>query len=107
MVRGRGSKLEVWVPAGYLAVVVGSLIWVEVLSRTGDAGFAGIWPLFATAPLSILALLLLAPGGQPEASAAFGFYGAVLVGAAANAALIWALVRLLVRRRRSGGPAPH
>ncbi|MFC9296523.1 SCO4225 family membrane protein [Streptomyces sp. NPDC057011] len=63
---GRRSRLEVWVPGGYLAAVVGVQIWVEVLSRTGDAGFAGVWTVFATAPFSVLALLAFTPGaGAP------------------------------------------
>ncbi|MEU8777129.1 hypothetical protein [Streptomyces sp. NPDC048606] len=57
----RRARLHVWVPAGYLALVVGLLVWVDVLVRTGDAGFAGVWPLLATAPLSVLALGLIVP----------------------------------------------
>ncbi len=61
-----------WVPAGYLAVVVGLLVWVDVLVRTGDAGFAGVWPMLATAPLSLLAMRMVAPDpaslGSPEAT---------------------------------------
>ncbi|MFI1284080.1 SCO4225 family membrane protein [Streptomyces sp. NPDC020858] len=68
--RRRRSRLEVWIPAVYLAVVVGLLVWVDVLVRTGDAGFAGIWPMLATAPLSLLALSLIVPDpetvGTPE-----------------------------------------
>ncbi|MFG2877209.1 SCO4225 family membrane protein [Streptomyces sp. NPDC048337] len=60
----RRSRLEVWLPGGYLAVVLGIQIWVEVLSRTGDAGFAGVWTLFATAPFSVLALLPFVPGAE-------------------------------------------
>ncbi|MGW0364597.1 SCO4225 family membrane protein [Streptomyces sp. NPDC003034] len=60
----RRSRVEVWVPAGYLAVVVGLLVWVDVLVRRGDAGFAGIWPMLATAPLSLLAMRLIVP--DPE-----------------------------------------
>ncbi|MFF9016367.1 SCO4225 family membrane protein [Streptomyces sp. NPDC014870] len=60
----RRSRLEVWVPAGYLALVVGLLVWADVLVRTGDGGFAGVWAIFATAPLSMLALSLFTP--SPE-----------------------------------------
>ncbi|MFD6970332.1 SCO4225 family membrane protein [Streptomyces sp. NPDC059949] len=66
--RRRRSRLEVWIPAVYLAVVVGLLVWVDVLVRTGDAGFAGIWPVLATAPLSILALWLIV--ADPESAGA-------------------------------------
>lgn len=60
----RRSRLEVWVPAGYLALVVGLLVWADVLVRTGDGGFAGVGAIFATAPLSMLALSLFTP--SPE-----------------------------------------
>ncbi|MCX5199069.1 hypothetical protein OOK31_35170 [Streptomyces sp. NBC_00249] len=60
--RGRRSRLEVWIPGGYLAVVVGLLVWVDVLVRTGDAGFAGVWPILASAPVSLLAAGLFLPG---------------------------------------------
>lgn len=128
-----------------MAVVLGAQVWVEVVSRTGDAGFAGVWVVFATAPLSILALWLVTPGPaapvappdglvhtgpqpptplpselapppdgwpaesplseQPEVWAGFGLYGAVLAGALMNATLLWALVRVLVRRTKGTGCA--
>ncbi|MFD9722649.1 SCO4225 family membrane protein [Streptomyces sp. NPDC059072] len=138
----RRSKLELWVPGGYLAVVLGLQVWVEVLSRTGDAGFAGMWPLLATAPFSLLPLFVSMPGaGDPleqtpvpvpmgsrppeplpvdpaapplpptdwqadqpvglDPWAGFGFYGALLFGALVNAGLLWALVRVIVRRRQA------
>ncbi|MFC7217072.1 SCO4225 family membrane protein [Streptomyces polyrhachis] len=62
--RRQRSALEVWVPAGYLVGVVGLVAWVGVLGRTGDAGFAGIWPILATAPLSLSALGMIMP--DPE-----------------------------------------
>ncbi|MGP3686762.1 SCO4225 family membrane protein [Streptomyces sp. IBSNAI002] len=70
VVRRRRSRLEVLVPAGYLAVVLGLLVWVDVLVRTGDAGFAGVWPVLVTAPLSLAVMGLIAPApkslGEPE-----------------------------------------
>ncbi|WP_374773487.1 hypothetical protein OG756_10920 [Streptomyces sp. NBC_01310] len=54
-----------WIPAVYLVVVVGLLVCVDVLVRTGDGGFAGIWPMPATAPLGILALWLIVPDPEP------------------------------------------
>ena len=59
----RWSKVEMWVPAGYLALVLALQVWVEVVGRTGDIGFGGIWPMLATAPVS---LLLLIPFGAPD-----------------------------------------
>lgn len=51
-----------WLARGYLAVVaasLGFLLWAVYLSP--DPGFAGIWPLMVTAPLSIVALLVASP----------------------------------------------
>ncbi|MDO0915191.1 hypothetical protein QQM39_31550 [Streptomyces sp. DT2A-34] len=51
-----------WLARGYLAVVAASpgfFLWAAYLSP--DPGFAGIWPLMATAPFSILALLVTTP----------------------------------------------
>ncbi|MFF2197211.1 SCO4225 family membrane protein [Streptomyces sp. NPDC058157] len=119
----RRSRLQVWLPAGYLTVVAGLLVWVEVLARTGDAGFAGIWPILATAPLSLPALQLFLPGPAsppapevappdgtgavpppPDAWFGGGFHGVLLGCALVNAAALWVLARglagLLARRRR-------
>lgn len=130
-----------WVPGGYVAAVLGMQLWVEVVSRTGDAGFAGMWPMLATAPLSLLALMAVPGPGDPvaaphglahtgppvpveplpaeaaplpaavsadsslaegfEALAGIGFYGALLFGALANATCLWALTRVVVRRRQA------
>ncbi|WP_369169139.1 SCO4225 family membrane protein [Streptomyces sp. R28] len=63
--RGRGllaPAVDNWLARGYLAVVAAALgffLWAVYLSP--DPGFAGIWPLMATAPLGILALLVAAP----------------------------------------------
>ncbi|MFF4276427.1 SCO4225 family membrane protein [Streptomyces sp. NPDC001536] len=54
-----------WLARGYLAAVAASLgvfLWAEYLSP--DPGFAAIWPLMTTAPLSMIAnmpLMALAP----------------------------------------------
>ncbi|MEU9700003.1 hypothetical protein [Streptomyces sp. NPDC047981] len=51
-----------------MAIVVGLLVWADVLVRTGDGSFAGVWAILATAPLSMLALSLFTP--SPESLAA-------------------------------------
>ncbi|KUL26257.1 SCO4225 family membrane protein [Streptomyces regalis] len=86
-----------WLARGYLAVVaaaVGFFLWAAYLSP--DPGFAGIWPLMATAPLSILALLVAAPAewGSSVAwlsplmfsagAALAGLFNAVLLGRLAH-----------------------
>ncbi|MER7954388.1 hypothetical protein [Streptomyces sp. NPDC096030] len=53
----RWSKVEMWVPGSYLALVLAMQLWVTV---AGD-GFAGVWPLLATAPVSLLVLGLFGP----------------------------------------------
>ncbi|MFD7033383.1 SCO4225 family membrane protein [Streptomyces sp. NPDC059917] len=60
MVR-RWSKPEVWVPCGYLALVAAMLLYVAVGSRTGDIGIFAVWPILATAPVSLLLLSAFAP----------------------------------------------
>lgn len=67
----RRSRLEVRLPAGYTVLVIGLLVWVDVLVRTGDAGFAGIWPVLATAPLSLLAMRWTVPDPPSLGSPAF------------------------------------
>ncbi|WP_435060033.1 SCO4225 family membrane protein [Streptomyces sp. bgisy060] len=57
----RWSKAEMWVPGGYLALVLALELGTYAIGRTGDAGFAGIWPLLATAPVSLLLLGFFGP----------------------------------------------
>ncbi|MFE0577840.1 SCO4225 family membrane protein [Streptomyces sp. NPDC058874] len=63
MVR-RWSKAEMWVPGAYLALVVAMLVYVAVGSRTGDIGFFGVWPILATAPVSLLLLSTFGPAAD-------------------------------------------
>lgn len=63
MVR-RWSKPEMWVPGGYLALVVAMLVYVAIGSRTGDIGFFGVWPILATAPVSLLLLSAFGPAAD-------------------------------------------
>lgn len=60
MVR-RWSKPEMWVPGGYLALVLAMVVYMEVGSRVGDVGFFGVYPILATAPVSLLLLGAFAP----------------------------------------------
>ncbi|MFZ3471795.1 SCO4225 family membrane protein [Streptomyces sp. 4.24] len=48
-------------PGGYLALVVAMLVYVAVGSRAGDIGFFGVWPILATAPVSLLLLSTFGP----------------------------------------------
>ncbi|MGW5332507.1 SCO4225 family membrane protein [Streptomyces bauhiniae] len=83
-----------WLARGYLAVVaaaIGFFLWAVCLSP--DPGFAGIWPLMATAPLSIVAITVSGPmaGGWPSlvtftaGTALAGLCNAVLLGRLARA----------------------
>ncbi|MFJ7265992.1 SCO4225 family membrane protein [Streptomyces sp. NPDC099050] len=68
--RGR-SRLEVWLPVGYLVLVLVVQVWVEVVSRTGEVWFARVWSLLLTAPFSFVVadVFLDGPGALvvPEA----------------------------------------
>ncbi|NNN30864.1 hypothetical protein HLK59_10890 [Streptomyces sp. S3(2020)] len=93
-----------WLARGYLAVVAASLgvfLWAVYLSP--DPGFAGIWAIMATAPLSMLVnlpLMGLAPDVDSSLSwltPLFFTAGTVLCGLV-NAALLGLLARRLTSR---------
>ncbi|MGW7436366.1 SCO4225 family membrane protein [Streptomyces sp. NPDC054849] len=60
MVR-RWSKAEMWVPGAYLALVVAMLVYVAVGRWNGDSGMFAVFPILATAPVSLLLLTFLIP----------------------------------------------
>ncbi|KPI06262.1 hypothetical protein OK074_4240 [Actinobacteria bacterium OK074] len=94
-----------WLARGYLAVVMAALgFFLAAAYVLPDPGFAGIWPLMATAPLSIAALLVATPAEYSSlgwlnpllfsaGSALSGLFNAVLLGRFA-------------RRLRTGDPRP-
>ena len=75
----------------YLVVCAGLLVWAVVVSNADnpDASMAGVIPVFATAPVSLVFLVL------PDHVSSF--YLAVGLGALVNAALIHWCVRALRR----------
>ncbi|MFI8305480.1 SCO4225 family membrane protein [Streptomyces sp. NPDC085927] len=80
----------------YLGICAALLVWAVVVTVAGageDASFAGIIPLLAAAPVSLVLFGL--PGG------AMTFIGAVAGGALVNAAVIGWCARVL---RRGGRP---
>ncbi|MBT2402092.1 MULTISPECIES: SCO4225 family membrane protein [unclassified Streptomyces] len=68
MVR-RWSKAEMWVPGAYLALVVAMLVYFAVGQWNGDSGFFGVWPILATAPVSLLLLTSFGPAADALDSA--------------------------------------
>ncbi|WP_406861930.1 hypothetical protein ABZO31_16225 [Streptomyces sp. HUAS MG47] len=68
MVR-RWSKAEMWAPGAYLALVVAMLVYLAVGQENGDSGFFGVWPILATAPVSILLLTFFGPAADALDSA--------------------------------------
>ncbi|WP_405554601.1 SCO4225 family membrane protein [Streptomyces sp. NBC_01171] len=82
-----------WPARGYLAVVAAAIgVFLYAVYVSPDAGFAGIWPLMATAPLSILAITLsgpvdgwLSPVIFTAGTALAGLFNAVLLGRLARA----------------------
>lgn len=97
-----------WLARGYLAVVaaaVGFFLYASYLAP--DPGFAGIWPLMVTAPLSLLALLasLAVTPLEWDSSSAWLSPLVFSVGAAlsglVNAVLLGRLARML------GTPEPR
>lgn len=87
----------------YLAVCAGLLVWAVVVSSLDDpdASLAGVVPILATAPVSLIVLCL------PDHASML--YLAVGLGAVADALFIGGCARVLRRgpRGRSGaGPRP-
>lgn len=88
-----------WLARGYLAVVaaaVGFFLYASYLAP--DPGFAAIWPLIVTAPLSIIALLAATP---LEWDSSYAWLNPLIFSAGAtlpglvNAALLGHLARML------------
>jgi hypothetical protein len=93
-----------WLSRGYLAVVAASLgvfLYAEYLAP--DPGFAGIWPILATAPFSIVALLtpILDWYSSLDWLTPLIFSAATVLAGLVNASLLG----LLARRLRT--PARH
>lgn len=75
----------------YLAVCAALLVWALISSATSDESMAGVIPLLATAPVSLVLLAL------PDGTAMVVL--AVAIGALANAAAIGWCARALRRGR--------
>lgn len=89
------SSLTNVVALVHLAVCAGLLVWALTVSAGPDASFAGVIPLLATAPVSLVLLVL------PEGMAMIIF--AIALGALVNAMVIGWCVRALRQGRRPEG----
>ncbi|MFF9193621.1 SCO4225 family membrane protein [Streptomyces sp. NPDC014779] len=93
-----------WLSRGYLAVVavaLGFSLCAEFL--TADPGFAGIWPLMATAPFSLVATAVATPVAYYSSIAWLSplvFSLGVVLSGLVNAVLLGLLVRGLRTRER-------
>ncbi|WNF00206.1 hypothetical protein PS467_35265 [Streptomyces luomodiensis] len=81
------------VALGYLALCAALLLWAVAVHLFGDAegSMAGVIPILATAPGSLLVLMLPTPDGIP------GIVLTVAFGALLNAAVIGWCARALTR----------
>jgi hypothetical protein len=94
-----------WLVRGYLAVVAVALgFFLYAVYLSPDPGFAGIWPLMATAPLGVLAFLLASPAEYLSLSwlSPLVFSAGVALSGLVNASLLG----LLARRLRAPEPRP-
>ncbi|MEU1226296.1 hypothetical protein [Streptomyces sp. NPDC005828] len=95
-----------WLARGYLAVVAVALgFFLCAAFVLPDPGFAGIWPLMATAPFGVLALAVSAPVEYYSSIAWLSplvFSLGVVLSGLVNAVLLG----LLARRLRSREPHP-
>ncbi|MEU6815891.1 hypothetical protein [Streptomyces sp. NPDC046860] len=101
--RGRAllaPAVDNWLSRGYLAVAaaaVGSFLYAVYLSP--DPGFAAIWPLITTAPLSVVALAAAGPleNVSPDWLSSAVFTLGTTLAALFNAVLLGRLARGLKR----------
>ncbi|MGW0392573.1 SCO4225 family membrane protein [Streptomyces sp. NPDC003042] len=56
-------------PGAYLALVVALLVYFAVGQWNGASGFFGVWPILATAPVSLLLLTFFRPAADALDSA--------------------------------------
>ncbi|MCM2388575.1 SCO4225 family membrane protein [Streptomyces albipurpureus] len=92
-----------WLARGYLAMVAASLgFFLYAVYVARDPGFAGIWPLMTTAPLSVLALLV----PTPEWDSSLDWLTPVVfsTGTALAGLVNAVLLGLLARKLRAGQP---
>ncbi|WP_225804026.1 SCO4225 family membrane protein [Streptomyces sp. NK15101] len=95
-----------WLARGYLAVVavaLGFFLYAEFVLP--DPGFAGIWPLMATAPFSILAMAVSSPVAY-DSSIAWLSPLVFSLGVALSGLVNAVLLGLLARRLRTREPHP-
>ncbi|MER6417691.1 hypothetical protein [Streptomyces sp. NPDC001137] len=92
-----------WLARGYLAVVAASLgFFLYAVYLSPDPGFAGIWPLMATAPLGLLVTVPLT-ALSPDWDSSLAWLSPLIFTAGAalsglvNAALIGSLARRLTQ----------
>ncbi|MEU6256690.1 hypothetical protein [Streptomyces sp. NPDC047043] len=78
----------------YVVICAALFIWALVVSANSDESMAGVIPLLATAPVSLVLLVL------PDGTAMLVV--AVALGALVNAAVITWCARALSRGRRAG-----
>lgn len=90
-----GQNLRNPFALGYLGICVAIVIWTVVVTVMDDSGesMAGVVPILATAPASLLVLVL--PGGKAM------FIVAVVIGALVNASVIGWCARALRRGNQS------
>ncbi|WP_413758581.1 SCO4225 family membrane protein [Streptomyces sp. MMBL 11-3] len=96
-----------WLGRGYLAVVAATLgFFLYAVYVSPDPGFAGIWPLMATAPLSMLTLLvpISAESAVPDWLDPLLFSAGVALSGLFNAVLFGHLAHGL-RTRRTAVPS--
>lgn len=94
-----------WLSRGYLAVVTAALaFFLYAAYLAPDPGFAAIWPLMTTAPLSIFALL--APALEWNSSLAWLSPLLFTAGTALAGLVNAVLLGLLARNLRPDRPRP-
>jgi hypothetical protein len=99
--------IDNWFSRAYLIVCAALLIWTAVdalFVSHDDASFAGVWPIFATLPTSLIVVLLAGGAGflLPSGATVPLFFLLLVAAALVNATLLGMLVRW--QRRPSSRP---
>ncbi|MFJ6569186.1 SCO4225 family membrane protein [Streptomyces sp. NPDC091292] len=79
------ERIALWAAGGYAALVVGLALWIEALVLFDDPGFAAVWLIWATLPLSVPLSVLPIPD--------VAYLPLLTVGGLAQAWVLWRVVR--------------
>ncbi|MFC9430366.1 SCO4225 family membrane protein [Streptomyces sp. NPDC056987] len=79
------GRVALWIGGAYAALVVGLALWIGALILFDDPGFAGVWLIGATLPISLPLTVLPLPDAA--------YLPLLTVGGLAQAWVLWRVLR--------------